>query len=217
MTILVEPPLIEFPDPSSLKIRVSRVEYLQKALRLERKILERLGDLEILALNSAVDSEINKAQSKAANTRLRLKKVNALISEMGEEYAMLQNRIYAVWEHYVFTEHPSALAEYIELGGIVDDQVRAEIVIRLEKGPPDGTGGRDNIRDIKAYLAIKSIHLGNANDLFGQVYDGVDGPTKSLKRAREIYIKWLDRAVQDGTIRKQYERGRELLGDGNKE
>jgi hypothetical protein len=193
------------------------VEYLQKALRLERKLLERLSNLEMLAINCETESEIDAAQSKASNTRLRLRKVNAIVSKWGKEYAVLQNRIDSVWEHYIFTKHPEALAEYIALGGVIDDRVRDEIVLRLEKGPPDGTGGRNNIRDIKVYLAIKSIHLGHCNDLFGQVYDGVDGPTRSVRSALKIYIEGLGRGVEDGTIRKQYERGRELMGDGNKE
>ena len=43
----------------------------------------------------------------------------------------LLNHIGAVWEHYIFTGHRNALANYLELGGVIDDDVHAAIIKRL--------------------------------------------------------------------------------------
>jgi hypothetical protein len=131
---------------------------------------------------------------------------------MDQDEVDLLNHIDAVWEHYIFTQHPDALASYIELGGLIDDQVRAAIVERLREGPPKNKGSRDNIRDIEVYMRIKKIHFGPIFGGHEHEDGGQHGPTKTLKKAREIYLKQLGYALEDGTIRKQYSRGRHLLG-----
>ena len=79
---------------------------------------------------------------------------------MDKDEVDLLNHFDVVWEHYILTQHPDALAQYIELGGEIDDQVRAAIVKGLREGPPKNKGGRDNIRDIDVYMKIKDIHTG---------------------------------------------------------
>ena len=76
---------------------------------------------------------------------------------MGRDEYDLLNFLDALWEHYCFTQHPEALAYYIELGGVIDDDVRKAIVTRLLEGPPKNKGGRDKLRDVKVYMTIKSI------------------------------------------------------------
>ena len=43
----------------------------------------------------------------------------------------LLNHIGDVWEHYILTGYPNALANYLELGGVIDDDVHAAIIKRL--------------------------------------------------------------------------------------
>jgi hypothetical protein len=130
---------------------------------------------------------------------------------MNQEDLDLRNQIDAVWDLYTLTQHPNALASYIELGGEIDDEVRAAIVVRLQEGLPKQTGKRNNIRDIKVYMEIKSIHFGFPFDGHKQKGNEDSGPTKTLKKAREIYIKRNGTAAEDDAIRKQYVRGRKIL------
>jgi hypothetical protein len=78
---------------------------------------------------------------------------------MSQEEIDLLNHIDAVWEHYFLTQHPSALANYLELGGEIDADVRIAIITRLREGPPKNKGSRDNLRDVDVYMAIEDIRF----------------------------------------------------------
>jgi hypothetical protein len=131
---------------------------------------------------------------------------------MIQDEADLLNHIDSLWEHFIFTGHPDALASYIELGGEIDDNVRGAIVKILREGPPKKKGSRDNIRDIEVYMRIKEIKNGPLFRKVNQAEQEILGPTRTLKKAREIYIKQLSVTEPDDTVRKQYDRGKKLLG-----
>ena len=202
---------------------------LQKALRLERKLLERLGNLELLAINGTTENKIRVAQSHAANTRLRLKKLSAKISEMGKEYAELRNYLDMVWELYCFTRQPGHLAAYLKAGGEIDDQVRSEIIERLLKGKPSKKGSPDALRDIAVFEAIRDIRMERTYEMFAiygelenagesgddrKVEERLQGlsPEITLTEALRIYLERKGVAMATDTLRHQYDRGRKLLG-----
>jgi hypothetical protein len=134
-----------------------------------------------------------------------------------------------IWEKYVFSGDPNYLASYLELGGEFDDQVCREVCRILRDGHPSKKGERNTIRDVEVYMAIKDIRFDEAIESFCRESSGGDktsrvSPTDTsataspkpkrmtLQIARETYIKKLENSVEDDTIRKQYERGRRILG-----
>jgi len=137
-----------------------------------------------------------------------------------------------VWEKYVFSSDPNYLAMYLELGGKFDDQVCCEVCRILRDGPPSKKGGRNIIRDVEVYMAIQGIRFDEAikiicRESYGEDKTSRASPTDTsattspkpkrmtLQEARETYIKGLGISVEDDTIRKQYERGRRILGGKN--
>lgn len=187
--------------------------------RLEQHLQNRLREFEAL---SPEDQETARPIAEAERTLL--KKVEDVFSEAGRDEVDLHNHIDAVWEHYLFTGHPDALANYLELGGdIDDDDVRMAIIKRLREGPPKNKGSRDNIRDVDTYMAIEDIRFQRSIEIMalieaGKKYQSVEGTEqatipKSLNQieARTIFIKQIGRAIPDDTVRKRYERGRYLV------
>ncbi len=134
-----------------------------------------------------------------------------------------------IWEKYIFSSDPEFLASYLELGGELDERVCREVCQILRDGPSPKKGGRNTIRDVEVYMAIQDIRFDEAmkiilRDSSGGFKTRQSSPTGvgatvsskpkrvTLQNARDVYIKSLGQSVEDDTIRKQYERGRRLLG-----
>ena len=142
----------------------------------------------------------------------------------------LLSHIDSMWEAFGLSGEAKYLAAYLELGGEIDAQVRASLVTFLREGPPNRRGGRDNLRDVETYSAIESIRfektwetlsvLHNAGWFAesGKAEEKKELPplpeTMTLVEARGIFIKRSGRAMADDTVRKRYERGRDILSSG---
>jgi hypothetical protein len=138
----------------------------------------------------------------------------------------LINHLSHVWELYALSQDPKHLAGYLELGGEIDDDVRRAVCRVLRDGPPSKKGGRNSLFDVEVYLAIDKIRLeptiefigtelfskGQAQETRKPVPNKSRAPKKMTKiEARKIYIERLGKAVEDDTIRKQYDRGKRIL------
>jgi hypothetical protein len=138
----------------------------------------------------------------------------------------LINHLSYVWELYVISQEPKYLASYLELGGEIDNDVRRAVCQVLRDGPPSKKGGRKSILDVEVFLEINQIRLeptlefmgkelfskGEAHDTRKPVPNKPRAPKKMTKKeARKIYIERLGKAVEDDTIRKQYDRGKRIL------
>ena len=126
------------------------------------------------------------------------------------------NHLEYLWEMYTLSNSPLYLAEYLELGGTFDNSIRQDVCRFLRDGPRSNKGGRDAIRDVKIYMAIEEIRFSKAVEIIFMKSSKGSGSSKlgrmTLKEARRIYIEGQKKSAEDDTIRKQYERGRRILG-----
>ena len=113
----------------------------------------------------------------------------------GQYAAYLADRQTDAWEEFLMTGRPSALADYLQFQGEVDDGIREILIDILRNGPRlINKGGRDSWRDYTTYVGVKGIALGDVSK------------TEACRRYAEKTNQEL-RAVE-----LQYDRGSKLYG-----
>lgn len=82
----------------------------------------------------------------------------------GRYDALLIDRQSDAWEEFLMSGRPTALANFLQHGGEVDQEVR-DILIDILRNDPKllNKGGRDRWRDYTTFVAIKLIFLGGVN------------------------------------------------------
>ncbi len=94
------------------------------------------------------------------------------------------------WGKFVMNGTPTALADYIDLGGKIEGDVRKAVIDILRNGPPKNQGGKKRWRDYGAYVEIGLI----------KSHDKI-----SVRQAQIKYAEQNGREIR--TVQKQYERG----------
>ena len=189
-------------------------EYI-KDVRREQELRVRLRKIEALVDGGATEGERRAAQTKAKAIRSRLEKVQAKIQVMDQDEMHRQDYLDRARENYFFTREPEHLAVYLEAGGEIDDQVRAEIIERLRKGKPSKKGSSDPFGDIVVYEAIRKIRMEQTYEIFA-IYDELENarqsgdnrtveellqglpPEINLKDARQMYMDNIDEKIATG-------------------
>lgn len=133
----------------------------------------------------------------------------------------------ALWEDFVLAQKPETLAAYIEHGGEIDALVREIIVRFLRDGPPRRRGGANSLRDVEVYTAVEAIRDKPVWEAMGAWLrwrgpfsadppgDGQEPQVPerlTQAKARSIYVERSGKAIEDDALRKQYERGRKIIG-----
>lgn len=113
----------------------------------------------------------------------------------GQYQAFLAGREIDAWQEFSMTGAPSALANYLECGGDVDDNTRIALIDLLRNGPKlINKGGRNLWRDYTTYVEVKCI--------------AVIGISKT--EACRIYAERTNQELR--TVEKQYDRGSKIYG-----
>ena len=99
------------------------------------------------------------------------------------------------WEEFLMTGRPTALADYLQSEGPVDDGVRKLLIEILRNGPSlINKGGRDYWRD---YLTFVYVNLKRSDCI-------------SKTKACRLYAEETNQERR--TVELQYERGRKIYG-----
>ena len=94
------------------------------------------------------------------------------------------------WAKFAMNGTPAALADFIDLGGKIEGDIRHAVTDILRNGPPKNPGGKNRWRDYGTYVEIDSI----------KSHDSV-----SLRQAQIKYAEQNGRELR--AVEKQYERG----------
>ena len=82
----------------------------------------------------------------------------------GEYAAYLSGRQTDAWEEFLMTGRPSAIADYLQLQGEVDREIRDILIDILRNGPRlINKGGRNSWRDYTTYVSVKCSNLGDVS------------------------------------------------------
>ena len=127
------------------------------------------------------------------------------------EFALRQERADEAWARFAMNEQPSALADYLLLGGEVTDQVRAALVEALVSLTKGRKGGSKPFRDWQTYLGVEEMLLddGISRKIFeitGKTHDS-NIPKKpiSRKQALEAFAEQTGQELR--AVEVQYQRG----------
>lgn len=131
-----------------------------------------------------------------------------------------QERADLAWARYVMNEQPAALAEYLFLGGEVDDQVRAALVNALEHSTVGRKGGNKPFEDWQTYLGVQETLLDDAIDRKIAERSDDNNASKqsqkpmSLTKAKKAFAKKPKGKIKQNhelrTIEIRYQRGEKI-------
>ena len=127
------------------------------------------------------------------------------------EFALRQERADEAWARFVMNEQPSALADYLLLGGEVTDQVRAALVEVLVSNTKGRKGGSKPFRDWQTYLSVEEMLL---DDDIGRKIAAVTGdthnssiPRKAISRTQALAAFAEVTGQELRSVEIQYQRG----------
>lgn len=138
-----------------------------------------------------------------------LSDVEPLSSSDEERDAYLNERANDAWAKFIMNNQPSALAEYLRVGGKVDAQVRHALVKLLQDDPRGLHGGSKPFRDMETY---SSVNLILTMDKFARKPGSHGNSTVSKPISkRQAQVQYAKETGQElRTVELQYRRGREI-------
>ena len=130
------------------------------------------------------------------------------------EGLLRQERSEEAWAEYVMDERPAALAEYLALGGEVDEAVRRALILALKDSPKGRKGGNRPFRDWQTYLSVTEIlsqnrfHFASVEKANSELDRAAKRKPMSLRKAQEVHAIETNQELR--TVQRQYERGQKI-------
>lgn len=118
-----------------------------------------------------------------------------------------------VWDDFVISGNPAHLAQYIEGGGEIGDDIllRKYLSYVLREYAPKPRGKSDRVRDVQVYFKVQWWQKGSLMDN--------SNPRKNQSSLQEAFRHFTidDPDAKTDAFQKQYERGRKIVTRKNKE
>jgi hypothetical protein len=130
------------------------------------------------------------------------------------EGLLRQERSEEAWAEYVMDERPAALAEYLALGGEVDEAVRRALILALKDHPKGRKGGNRPFRDWQTFLSVAEIlsqdrlHSTSAEKENSELDRAPKRKPMSLRQAQEKHAIETNQELR--TVERQYVRGQKI-------
>ncbi|MGL1921589.1 MAG: hypothetical protein OCD03_11250 [Hyphomicrobiales bacterium] len=115
------------------------------------------------------------------------------------------------WQEFLMTGNPKALAEYLDNGGNIDEQIRKILILILLKKPYlDSKGNKNRWRDFSVYCDINQIKSGYnvSTQRACLLY------AEAVQTEREEELGTLDTVL--ARIKRQNKRGKEIFNSNTK-